>query len=142
MAAAQEYQLNRLTELRIEAAKAKDVFVSVRGAADDDERAGRQAGRRRRQGDGAMLRRRDGRLLCRCCSRCCSAAANPDARKTITTPMPKKHKQTANQLLSGTAEIFGAELSLGQRVNVAGHAVAVFTWDGCSLSVEGDPDVA
>ena len=38
--------------------------------------------------------------------------------------------------------MFGAELSLGQRVNLAGQAVAVFTWDGCTLSVDGEPDVA
>lgn len=48
----------------------------------------------------------------------------------------------ASQLQQGTAEIFGVELSLGQRVNLSGQAVAVFTWDGCTLSVEGDPDMA
>ncbi|KIY91900.1 mRNA cleavage and polyadenylation factorcomplex II subunit [Monoraphidium neglectum] len=68
-----EYKLNKLTELRLEVAKGKDVFVSLQ---------------------------------------------------------------------RGSAEVFGAELSLGQRVNLGGQAVAVFTWEGATLSVEGDPDVA
>lgn len=48
----------------------------------------------------------------------------------------------APQLEQGAAEIFGSELSLGQRVNLNGQAVAVFTWEGCTLTVDGEPDVA
>ncbi|KAI8469168.1 MAG: Pre-mRNA cleavage complex II protein Clp1-domain-containing protein [Monoraphidium minutum] len=53
-----------------------------------------------------------------------------------------KGKDVYVSLQQGTAEIFGAELSLGQRANLAGQAVAVFTWDGCTLTIEGEPDVA
>lgn len=68
-----EYKLSRLTELRLEVSRGKDVFVSLR---------------------------------------------------------------------QGTAEIFGSELSLGQKANLNGQAVAVFTFDGCTLEVEGEPDMA
>lgn len=44
------------------------------------------------------------------------------------------------QLLEGSAEVFGAELALGRKVVVKGQAVAVFTWHGCTLLVEGEPD--
>jgi polyribonucleotide 5'-hydroxyl-kinase len=45
------------------------------------------------------------------------------------------------QLLDGTAEIFGCELSLQQPLDVKGHTLAVFTWEGCKLRVEGTPDL-
>lgn len=44
------------------------------------------------------------------------------------------------QLLEGSAEIFGAELQLGSKASLKGNALAVFTWHGCRLSIEGDPD--
>jgi polyribonucleotide 5'-hydroxyl-kinase len=44
------------------------------------------------------------------------------------------------QLLEGSAEIFGAELSLGSKVSLRGNALAVFTWHGCKLAIEGEPD--
>lgn len=44
------------------------------------------------------------------------------------------------QLLEGSAEVFGAELSLGRKVTVKGQALAIFTWHGCKLLVEGEPD--
>jgi polyribonucleotide 5'-hydroxyl-kinase len=45
------------------------------------------------------------------------------------------------QLQGGTAEVFGAELQLGDRLNIKGQALAVFTWEGCKILVEGEPDV-
>eukprot|EP00878_Enallax_costatus_P020432 GHUV01021603.1.p1 GENE.GHUV01021603.1~~GHUV01021603.1.p1 ORF type:complete len:399 (+),score=77.73 GHUV01021603.1:540-1736(+) len=43
--------------------------------------------------------------------------------------------------MEGSAEIFGAELALGRRTSVKGHALAVFTWHGCRLQIEGEPDI-
>lgn len=45
------------------------------------------------------------------------------------------------QLLSGTAEIFGCELSLQQPLDLKGHTLAVFSWEGCKLRVEGTPEL-
>ncbi|GBF95017.1 hypothetical protein Rsub_07518 [Raphidocelis subcapitata] len=53
-----------------------------------------------------------------------------------------KGKEVFVSLHSGSAEIFGAELSLGQRARLSGGAAAVFTWEGATLEVEGEPDVA
>jgi N-terminal beta-sandwich domain of polyadenylation factor len=44
------------------------------------------------------------------------------------------------QLLEGAAEVFGAELPRGGRVSAQGAALAVSTWSGCKLLVEGSPD--
>ncbi len=111
----------QLTELRLEVPKDKDVLVSVRTGVD---------------GGGAAA------ALCLFAARLPAAVSpgftttHPTANQTCTLETP------TTQLQQGTAEIFGAELSLGQRVNVRGQAVAVFTWDGCALSVDGDPDMA
>lgn len=45
------------------------------------------------------------------------------------------------QLLNGTAEIFGCELSLQQPLEIKGHTLAVFSWEGCKLRVEGTPEL-
>jgi len=45
------------------------------------------------------------------------------------------------QLVDGSAEIFGCELALRQPVDVKGHTLAVFTWEGCRLRVEGTPEL-
>jgi polyribonucleotide 5'-hydroxyl-kinase len=45
------------------------------------------------------------------------------------------------QLLNGTAEIFGCELALQQPLDVKGHTLAVFSWEGCKLRVEGTPEL-
>lgn len=45
------------------------------------------------------------------------------------------------QLQCGGAEVFGSELTLRQRMNLRGQKVAVFTWEGCTLLVEGQPNV-
>lgn len=42
------------------------------------------------------------------------------------------------QLLSGTAELFGTELSPGQTYIFGGTKAAIFTWQGCSIQVSGD----
>ncbi|CAI7878504.1 unnamed protein product [Closterium sp. NIES-54] len=46
----------------------------------------------------------------------------------------------AVKLVSGTAEIFGSEIAVGQNVAFdGGEKFAVFTWHGCSLEVRGSP---
>ncbi|WIA39224.1 hypothetical protein OEZ86_005348 [Tetradesmus obliquus] len=51
-----------------------------------------------------------------------------------------KDKDVFVTLLEGSAEIFGAELQLGSKVSLRGNALAVFTWHGCKLAIEGEPD--
>ncbi|GJP46082.1 hypothetical protein CLOM_g5414 [Closterium sp. NIES-68] len=44
------------------------------------------------------------------------------------------------KLVSGTAEIFGSEIAVGQSVTFdGGEKFAVFSWHGCSLEVRGSP---
>lgn len=50
-------------------------------------------------------------------------------------------KQVHLQLVSGQAEVFGTALDLGERVTIGGQKVAVFTWEGCTLQLEGEPDM-
>ncbi|MEW5303064.1 MAG: hypothetical protein WDW36_005793 [Sanguina aurantia] len=45
------------------------------------------------------------------------------------------------KLESGSAEVFGAELHTGQQVRLTGQKVAVFTWTGCRVTVNGSPSV-
>jgi polyribonucleotide 5'-hydroxyl-kinase len=45
------------------------------------------------------------------------------------------------QLIEGAAEIFGCELSLQQQVTIKGQTLAVFSWEGCRLRVEGTPEL-
>lgn len=62
-------------------------------------------------------------------------------------PSPKQPQRrclppaTTAQLQAGSGEVFGAELQLGQRVNISGHKLAVYTWEGCKLLIEGEPSV-
>lgn len=44
-------------------------------------------------------------------------------------------------LRQGRAEVFGTELSLGQKVALTGQKVAVYTWYGCRLDIQGKADV-
>lgn len=44
-------------------------------------------------------------------------------------------------LRGGQAEIFGTHLELAERVCLTGMKAAIFTWTGCSLEIEGQPDV-
>jgi len=46
------------------------------------------------------------------------------------------------KLLSGTAEVFGAELPPGGSIQIRNQNLAVFTWYGCELEVEGEWSVA
>lgn len=46
------------------------------------------------------------------------------------------------QLVSGSAELFGAELATNKKYNLAGAKVAIFTWHGCELEVNGKLDIA
>lgn len=45
------------------------------------------------------------------------------------------------QLLEGQAEVFGTSLDLRERVAIGGQKVAIFSWQGCTLQLEGEPDV-
>ncbi|OAP64945.1 hypothetical protein AYL99_00917 [Fonsecaea erecta] len=42
------------------------------------------------------------------------------------------------QLLSGTAELFGTELVIGNTYTFTGTKAAIYTWNGCSFQVSGD----
>ena len=42
------------------------------------------------------------------------------------------------KLVSGSAEIFGTELALGQIYRFSGKKAAIYTWHGCKLEVTGD----
>ncbi|GAB4822312.1 hypothetical protein N2152v2_009358 [Parachlorella kessleri] len=44
-------------------------------------------------------------------------------------------------LKGGSAEVFGTSLDLGDRVTLGGVKVAIYTWQGAHLEVEGRPDV-
>lgn len=44
-------------------------------------------------------------------------------------------------LRAGSAEIFGTSLDLGDRLSLSGVKVAIFSWEGATLELEGDPDV-
>jgi polyribonucleotide 5'-hydroxyl-kinase len=50
-------------------------------------------------------------------------------------------KRVHLQLLEGQAEVFGSALDLGERVGISGQKLAVFSWQGCKLQLEGQPDV-
>lgn len=45
------------------------------------------------------------------------------------------------QLLEGEAEVFGTALDLRERVSIGGQKVAVYSWRGCTLQLEGEPDM-
>ena len=45
------------------------------------------------------------------------------------------------QLVEGQAEVFGTALELGERVALSGQKLAVYTWAGCRLELEGEPDM-
>lgn len=42
----------------------------------------------------------------------------------------------------GSAEIFGTNIDLGERLRITGQKVAVFSWKGATIAVEGEPSVA
>jgi hypothetical protein len=46
--------------------------------------------------------------------------------------------QMSIKLVQGTAEIFGAELALERKYSFSASKFAVFTWHGCTLSIEGE----
>ncbi|KAJ1994192.1 Cleavage polyadenylation factor subunit clp1 [Dimargaris cristalligena] len=45
------------------------------------------------------------------------------------------------RLVSGTAEVFGAELGAGTSYHFSGQKAAVFTWHGCTLEIQGQCNV-
>eukprot|EP00798_Chlamydomonas_sp_ICE-L_P007448 gene7448-588_t len=55
--------------------------------------------------------------------------------------MPAVKTWDLAKLEGGSAEVFGAELQLGQSVNISGQKLAVFTWTGAQLIVDGKPSV-
>lgn len=44
-------------------------------------------------------------------------------------------------LRSGAAEVFGSPLDLGERLSISGQKIAVFSWKGATLGVQGAPSV-
>eukprot|EP00887_Chlorella_sp_A99_P003151 scaffold9.g3151.t1 len=50
-------------------------------------------------------------------------------------------KKVFVKLTEGSAEVFGSALELGERVGLSGQKVAVYTWQGATLEVTGQPDV-
>ncbi|PNW85613.1 hypothetical protein CHLRE_03g194800v5 [Chlamydomonas reinhardtii] len=50
-------------------------------------------------------------------------------------------KAVSIKLEEGAAEVFGTELQRGKSVPVSGQKLAVFTWQGCKVTVEGEPSV-
>ncbi|GLC38630.1 hypothetical protein PLESTB_000454200 [Pleodorina starrii] len=62
------------------------------------------------------------------------------ARQELRLECPNG-KPVTIRLEEGTAEVFGTELGRGRSVCVTGQKVAVFTWDGCRVSVQGEPSV-
>jgi hypothetical protein len=41
----------------------------------------------------------------------------------------------------GECEVFGTQLDLGERLRVTGQKLALFSWKGCRLRIEGSPEV-
>ncbi|XP_043471505.1 protein CLP1 homolog [Leptopilina heterotoma] len=52
-----------------------------------------------------------------------------------------KSKKITIELKSGLAELFGTELVVNKKYTFSGTSVAVITWQGCTIEVEGDPDI-
>lgn len=46
------------------------------------------------------------------------------------------------QLKEGEAEVFGTSLTLGAPISIEGRKLAVFTWDGAKILIQGQPDIA
>lgn len=46
------------------------------------------------------------------------------------------------KLKSGSAELFGVELAIGHEYTLRDKKLAIFTWYGCTLEVQGERDVA
>lgn len=44
-------------------------------------------------------------------------------------------------LVEGQAEIFGTSLDLRERLALGGQKLAVFSWEGATLQLEGEPDI-
>lgn len=57
------------------------------------------------------------------------------------SPIRTPRKALPLQLRGGSAEIFGTSLDLGDRLTLCGVKVAVFTWEGAELELEGEPDI-
>ena len=70
----------------------------------------------------------------------CRRRPPPSSRVRCHPPRPPSTLACV-QLLEGQAEVFGSSLGLGERVTIGGQKVAVFTWKGCRLQLEGQPDI-
>lgn len=52
-------------------------------------------------------------------------------------------EQVQLELLTGMAEVFGSELNRNKKYTFGpGSKIAVFTWQGCSVSLYGKPEVS
>lgn len=55
----------------------------------------------------------------------------------------KKPEEVVLELLTGMAEVFGSELNRNKKYRFGpGSKIAVFTWQGCSVVLEGKPEVS
>ncbi|KAL0176148.1 hypothetical protein M9458_028478, partial [Cirrhinus mrigala] len=55
----------------------------------------------------------------------------------------EKETELRFELLSGLAEVFGSELNRNKKYTFGpGSKIAVFTWQGCSVSLSGKTEVA
>ena len=81
------------------------------------------------------------------CPRCgrataiCSRLQPPHPARTPLCDHPCPLPAPVPQLVEGQAEVFGTSLDLGERVTIGGQKVAVYTWQGCTLTLDGDPDI-
>lgn len=56
--------------------------------------------------------------------------------------MLNQHCSNSTQLLTGTAEVFGTEMARNKNYTISHRLkIAIFTWHGCTLRVEGEPQV-
>ncbi|XP_051160859.1 protein CLP1 homolog [Leptopilina boulardi] len=52
-----------------------------------------------------------------------------------------RNKKVTLELKSGAAELFGTELIVNKKYEFSATNIAVITWQGCIIELEGDPDI-
>ena len=67
-----------------------------------------------------------------------SLCSHPPADTATTAAVPAHNPL---QLVEGEAEVFGTSLDLGERLTIGGQKLALFSWQGCTLQLQGEPDL-
>lgn len=68
--------------------------------------------------------------------------SQPLRRGLGTNDVPTVRYVITLQLLVGTAEVFGTEMARSKSYSLSPRLkIAIFTWHGCTLRVEGEPQV-